>query len=163
MTLLPNLFRPIPTQPEAMVDRLAEPPLATHADPSPNDGELPVADDRLSRQRSGRTHVYSARVGAGFRGEVLRLQAQLQLERQSVEGNRARRVTDGEVLELMLEALKCARRNGESSGYAVSVADEVWLGVHELARRMQQAPADVLEQLVADKLDELGLLPRMGV
>ena len=43
------------------------------------------------------------RVREGFKGEILALQAELQFERQKVSG-KARKVTEGEIIELMLEA-----------------------------------------------------------
>ena len=87
------------------------------------------------------------------------LQAELQLERQKLKG-KARKVTEGEVIELMLEAFKAARRNGDAAGNAVPLADDVWQGVHEIARRLQCSSAEVVEQLVVQKVAELGLLPR---
>ena len=56
-----------------------------------------VATPSPSRRRSGRTASYSVRVAEGFKGEVLRLQAEIQLERQ-VENGRASKVTEGEVV-----------------------------------------------------------------
>jgi hypothetical protein len=105
------------------------------------------------------TDVYAVRVRESFKGEILRLQAELQLERQNSNG-KARKVTEGEIVELMLEAYKAARRNGESSGNAVPLTKDVWDGVHEIARRLQSSPAEIVEQLVVDKIAELGLLPR---
>ena len=116
------------------------------------------ARPRLGR-RTGRTKVYAARVRDGFKGEILALQAELQLEHQNMN-RRARKVTEGELLELMLDALKTARRNGGAIGYAVPIANDVWQAVHEIARRLQCSPADVVEQLVVQKIDQLGLLPR---
>ena len=112
-----------------------------------------------ARRRTGRTEVYAVRVRESFKGEILGLQAELQLERQKLKG-KARRVTEGEVIDLMLEAFKVARRNGGADGNAVPLANDVWQGVHEIARRLQCSPADVVEQLVVQKVAELGLLPR---
>jgi hypothetical protein len=86
------------------------------------------------------------------------LQAEVQLERQKSNGQ-ARKVTEGEVIELMLEAYKAARRDGEC-GNAVPLTNDVWDGVHEIARRLQTSPAEIVEQLVVHKIAELGLLPR---
>jgi hypothetical protein len=60
-------------------------------------------------------------VRESFKGEILGLQAELQVERQKASGN-ARKVTEGEIIELMLEAYKTARRNGEAGGKAVPLA-----------------------------------------
>jgi hypothetical protein len=117
------------------------------------------AGDRQVRRRSGRTDVYAVRVRESFKGEILTLQAELQLERQKSNG-KARKVTEGEIIELMLEAYKAARRNGEASGNAVPLAKDVWDGVHEIARRLHSSPAEIVEQLVVHKIAELGLLPR---
>src|SRR6202042_906795 len=80
-----------------------------HADATPG------GRNRRVRSRTGRTDVYAVRVRESFKGEILRLQAELQLERQKSNA-KARRVTEGEIIELMLEAYKVARRNGEICG-----------------------------------------------
>ena len=115
--------------------------------------------DMPAERRTGRKEVYAVRVRESFKGEILGLQAELQLERQKLKG-KARKVTEGEIIELMLEAFKVARRNGDAVGNGVPLANDVWQGVHEIARRLQCSPADVVEQLVVQKVAELGLLPR---
>jgi hypothetical protein len=79
---------------------------------------------RRVRSRTGRTDVYAVRVRESFKGEILRLQAELQLERQKSNG-KARRVTEGEIIELMLEAYKVARRNGEACENEVPLTKDV--------------------------------------
>jgi hypothetical protein len=123
-----------------------------HADESTGEG------NRRVRRRTGRTDVYAVRVRESFKGEILTLQAELQLERQKSNG-KARKVTAGEIIELMLETYKGVRRNGDC-GNAVPLTKDIWDGVHEIARRLQSSPAVVVEQLVVHKIAELGLLPR---
>ncbi len=115
--------------------------------------------DAGAQKRSGRTEVYSVRVRDNFKGEMLRLEAEIQIERQRCKG-KIRKVTEGEVVELMLETFNAARRNGEVAGKAVPLANDVWDGVHAIARRRQCTPAEVVEQLVVLKVAELNLLPR---
>jgi hypothetical protein len=115
--------------------------------------------NRRVRHRTGRTDVYAVRVRESFKGEILTLQAELQLERQKSNG-KAKKVTEGEIIELMLEAFKVARRNGEACGNAVPLTKDIWDGVHEIARCLQSSPAEIVEQLVVHKIAELGLLPR---
>jgi hypothetical protein len=135
---------------------IAEPPLGLrHADESTCGG------NSRPRSRTGRTDVYAVRVRETFKGEILGLQAELQLERQKSNG-KARKVTEGEIIELMLEAYKVARRNGEACENAVPLTKDIWDGVREIARRLQSSPAEIVEQLVVRKIAELGLLPRKG-
>jgi hypothetical protein len=115
--------------------------------------------NRRVRRRTGRTDVYAVRVRESFKGEILRLQAEFQLERQNSNG-KARKVTEGEIIELMLETYKMARRNGEACENAVLLTKDVWDGVYEIARCLQSSPAEIVEQLVVHKIAELGLLPR---
>lgn len=114
--------------------------------------------DRPKRPRSGRIAHYGVRVRDDFKSDVMGLVAELQLERQRAS-RLTRRVTEGEVMELMLHAFKTLRRNGEAAGYAVPVANVVWQGVHEIARARKVTPEEALEQLVVDKIAELGLVP----
>ena len=100
--------------------------------------------NRRVRSRTGRTDVYAVRVRENFKGEILALQAELQLERQTSNG-KARRVTEGEIIELMLEAYRAAQRTGEACGSAVALKRDVWNGVHEIARRLQRSPAEIVE------------------
>lgn len=128
------------------------------------DGQLKLdlpqaAQPGRRKQRTGRTEVYAVRVRESFKGEILRLQAELQLERQAQNG-KASKVTEGEVIELMLEAFKAARRNGEAGGVRVPVANDVWQGAHEIARHQRCSPAEVIEHLVAQKAAELNVVPR---
>jgi hypothetical protein len=111
------------------------------------------------RRRTGRTKVYAVRMRESFKSEILGFQAEVQLERQKLN-RRARKVTEGELLELMLETFKVSRSNGDVSGYAVLIPNVVWQGLHEIARRLQCSPTDAFEQLVVQKLDEFGLLAR---
>jgi hypothetical protein len=69
-------------------------------------------------------------------------------------------VTEGEIVELMLETFKASQRNDERCGNALPLTKDVWEGLHEIARRLQSSPVDVVEQLVVQKIAELGLLPR---
>lgn len=122
--------------------------------------EPPVAGavSRRSSRATGRTEVYAVRVRGSFKGEILRAVAELQLERQGP--GRQRKVTEGEVMELMLEAFKTARRDGDISSYGVPLANDVWRGASELARRMQMSPAEVIERLIVERIAELGLMAR---
>ncbi len=105
--------------------------------------EAPDAGHRRIRHRTGRMEVYAVRVRESFKGEILGLLAELQLERQKASRN-AQKVTEGEIIELMLEAYKAVRRNGEASGNAVPLAKDVWDGVYEIARRLQSPPAAIV-------------------
>ncbi len=118
-----------------------------------------AAGQKARSRATGRTEVYAVRVRGTFKGEILRAVAELQLERQKGTAT-SRKVTEGEVMELMLEAFKTARRNGDIAGHAVPLADDVWRGASEIARRMQITPAEVVERLIVQKIAELGLLAR---
>lgn len=113
----------------------------------------------ISAPQSKESEVFSVRVFKGYKGEVLKLQAELQLARQSA-GGRARRVTERQIAELMLSALQTMHRNGEITSHSVPVANDVWIVVHEISRRLGVPPSDVVEQLVAQKAAELDLVPR---
>lgn len=126
----------------------------------------PVADARTSDderkrpgRKTGRTEVYAVRVRETFKGEILTLQAELQLERQKSNG-KAKKVTEGEIVELMLETFKCARSEANTSLDSVPLSNEVRQGVHEIARHLQCSPAEVVERLVVQMVGELGLVPR---
>jgi hypothetical protein len=108
-------------------------------------------------EESARRVVYGVRVREGFKGEILALQAELQYESQQLTG-KMRKVTDGEIMELMLKALKAERRNGGAEGKAVALADEVREAIDEIARRLRKPAAEVLEELIVEKMIELGLL-----
>ena len=124
---------------------------------------LPPETNSTKNERAerptARRQIYAVRVRDNFKGEILTLQAELQLERQK-RNCRSKKVTDGEIMEMMLDSFKAARRDGATSGNAVPVADDVWLGVHELARGLDCSPAEVVERLVVEKIAELRLLPR---
>ncbi|MBS0251581.1 MAG: hypothetical protein JSR78_11030 [Proteobacteria bacterium] len=133
----------------------SELPLAAPATAAPQVTGMKSRPSRVT----GRTEVYAVRVRESFKGDVRRTVAEIELERQ--QGNaQARKVTEGEVMELMLEALKVARRNGGPSGYAVPLADDVWRGAAKLGRRMQMSAGEVIERLVVDKIAALGVLER---
>jgi hypothetical protein len=121
--------------------------------------DAPAAAHRRVRRRTGRTEVYAVRVRDSFKGEILALQGQLQLERQK-SSRAARKVTEGEIIELMLEAYKATRRTGEAGENAVLLTKDVWDGVHEIARHSASPAAQVVEELVVHRIAELGLLPR---
>lgn len=106
-----------------------------------------------------RSAQYSVRVQEGFKREILLLQAQLQEERQR-NGGSARKVTEGELIELMLEIYKFARREGCITGHAVPIKDEVWDGLRQIAHHEGASPAEVFEQLVVEKFVALGLQAR---
>lgn len=120
---------------------------------------LLAADIRPSLPPTKESEVFSVRVFKGFKAEVLKLQAELQLARQPI-GLKARRITERQIAEMMLAALKTQHRNGEIASLAVPVANDVWLVVHEISRRLGLPPSDVVEQLVAQKAAELDLVPR---
>jgi hypothetical protein len=124
-----------------------------------NADETTGGSNRRIRNRTGRTDIYAVRVRESFKGEILRLQAELQLERPK-SNEKAHRVTEGEIIELMLEAYKVARHNGEVCGNAVPLRKDIWDGIYEISRQLQSSPAEIVEQLVVQKIAELGLLPR---
>ena len=121
--------------------------------------DAPTAEHRRVRRRTGRTEVYAVRVRDSFKSEILGLQAQLQLEREK-SSRTARKVTEGEIIELMLETYKATRRPGEASVKAVLLTQDVWDGVHEIARHLSSPVAQVIEELVVHEIAKLGLLPR---
>ena len=110
------------------------------------------------RRRTGRTEVYAVRVRDSFKGEIWDCRRAPAQRRKS--SGTARKVTEGEIIELMLEAYKATRRNGEAGGNAVLLTKDVWDGVHEIARHLASPAAQVIEELVVHKIAELGLLPR---
>jgi len=125
------------------------------------DQEQDVDGTRV-RKRTGRTDVYAVRVRKSFKGEILGLQAELQLARQTMKG-KARKVTEGEVVELMLDAFQVAQRNRQTDDNAVPLANDVWQGVHEIARARQPTPSQVIEQLVVREVAEYSLVPHRRV
>ena len=126
----------------------------------------PVGDESSSgderkrpREKSGRTEVYAVRVRETFKGEILTLQAELQLERQKLY-RKAKKVTEGEIIELMLETFKNVRSDADTSVDAVLLSNDVRQGVHKIARHLQCSPAEVVERLVVRMVGELELVPR---
>lgn len=131
----------------------------TEADPAEQQLALPSPIAEPPKARSARTSVYGVRVADTFKGEMLALQAELQLERQR-QSPKARKVTEGEVIEAMLDCFKTARTGGASSGLAVSLPAEVWQGIHAIARHRRMSPSQVVEELVVRQVAELRLLPQ---
>lgn len=109
-----------------------------------------------------RTEIYTVRVRDGFKAEVRCLQAEIQIARSKNNG-KAPKVTEGEVIELLLESFKMARSTPEPGGLAAPIADEIWQAVHKIADHHQISPAEVVERLVVKKVAELGLFPRKAV
>ena len=60
----------------------------------------------------------------------------------------------------MLEAFKQKQVNGNAAAPEVPLSNDVCHGVHEIARHLEISPSDVVEQLVVQKVAELGLVPR---
>ncbi len=94
------------------------------------------------------------RVHVGFKGEVLELQVELQLERQK-HGGKAPRITEGEIIELMLKTFKAAR----------CCPCDADTGRHMLEAEADRAPIAQgagrgLKRLVVEKVAELGLILR---
>lgn len=102
---------------------------------------------------------YTVRVRSSFKSEVIALLTELQAERLGKHGA-TRRVTEREMLELMLDAYKAVRRNGGASGFASPLPQDVWLGAQAVAKAMQCSPAEALESLVVEKIETLGLAGR---
>lgn len=111
------------------------------------------------RSKSRRDAVYSVRVRDDFKSKMHRLQAELQIERQDLLG-KCRKVTEGEVVELMLEAFKAKRGQSTGSALAVPLSKDVWEGIHSIARFRRIAPAQVVEELVVRQINDLGLMPQ---
>jgi len=118
-----------------------------------------VPDTSTGSKTPGSTAPYTVRARRGFKSEVIGLLTELQAERLNKHGA-TKRVTEREMLELMLDAYKAVRRNGGASGYAVPLPEEVWLGVQEIARQTSCSPAEALESLIVEKLEALGLAGR---
>lgn len=97
---------------------------------------------------------YSVRVRPSFKSEVLLMVARRQLQSQPPGGG-ARRVTEGEFVELMLDTYKTFLRNGELVGRSVPIPTVVWEGLEQIARELQLPVADAFEQLVVEKLNTL--------
>lgn len=111
------------------------------------------------RRKTGRTCSYSVRVRDGFKGEILGLLAEMQVERLRLGGD-ARKFTEGELIEIMLSAFTAARQGRPADGMIVPLTADVWQGVQALARAQRTTPAIVLEELVVQKVAALGLVPR---
>jgi len=125
--------------------------------------QLPIEEHHLKlhshRAKSLRDAVYAVRVREGFKSEMLRLQAELQLERQDQFG-KCGKVTGGEVVELMLQAFKAMRGKHKPSPLAVPLSQDVCEGIHAIARFCRITPAQVVEALVVRQINELGLMPQ---
>jgi hypothetical protein len=128
-------------------------------------GQVPgAAADRQTPRKpaqttSKRPEIYTARVRDGFKGEVRCLQAELQIARSRING-KAPKVTEGEVIEMMLDSFRKDRSVAEPRGPAAPIADEIWHAIHKIAHHQQISPSEVIERLVVQKVAELGLLPR---
>jgi hypothetical protein len=134
-------------------------PASAHPAADVGTAELCAAKAGPRRAKTGRTAVYAVRVRTTFKSEMLQLQAELQLERQQ-QARSPGRVTEGEVIETMLEAFQAARRNGGTAAASVALADEVWQGIDAIARHEHCSAAQTIERLVVQRIAELGLLPR---
>ena len=132
------------------------------ATPNTAPQELPIVPLQPAvisiRTASRRDTVYAVRVRDDFKSDILSLQAQIQLERREQLG-KCRKVTEGEVVELMLEAFKASRGNGEASSPAVPLSKDVLEGIHMIARFRRIAASQVVEELVVREIGHLGLIP----
>jgi len=124
-------------------------------------GQAPVASATTIETRvpTAQTTPYTVRARSSFKGEVVALLTELQAERLNKHGA-TRRVTEREMMELMLDAYKAVRRNNGASGYASPLPEEVWLGVQAIGKEIGCSPAEALESLVVEKLEALGLAGR---
>lgn len=111
------------------------------------------------RRKTGRTCSYSVRVRDGFKREILELLAEIQIERLT-QGGDARKMTEGELVEMMLSVFKAAGHGGHAEGMTVRLNADIWHGLHAIAHARRTTPHVVLEELVVRKVAELGLLPR---
>ena len=130
-------------------------PTATKTDKTPVTTDAAVE----TPVRFSQTSPYTVRVRSSFKGEVIALLTELQAERLNKHGA-TRRVTEREMMELMLDAYKAVRRNNGASGYASPLPEEVWLGVQAIGKEMGCSPAEAVESLVVEKLEALGLAGR---
>ena len=141
----------------------SEPSNPEEAVPTESEGVMLAANQlrpevSKASKPAGRIAIYAVRVRETFKGEILALQAELQLARLSRVG-KARKVTEGEVMEYLLDTVKAMRRDGDGPHPAIALPNDVCLGVHEIARHWQCSPAEAVEQIVAGKLGELELVP----
>ena len=128
--------------------------------PAPATAEAPAVPDTIAGSKTpGQTAPYTVRVRSSFKSEVVALLTELQAERLNKHGA-TKRVTEREMLELMLDAYKAVRRNGGASGYAAPLPQDVWLGIQEIAKETACSPAEALEGLIVEKLEALGFAGR---
>ena len=136
-------------------EKAGDPATAADVNARPESAAMPhAAAPPPPPRKKSRSCVYSVRVRESSKGEVLEIQAEMQLERRS-SGRKARKITEKEIIELALEMLKVARRNGMGSGHAVPIPNDVWDGLEELARRQKKSMAEMFEELVVDRFVEL--------
>jgi hypothetical protein len=121
--------------------------------------EPPATRDAKPKKRTGRVAVFAVRVRNTFKGDILALQSEFQLARWSLDET-ARKASEGEVMEFLLDSGKAALCNGAATPSQVPLANAVCLGLQEIARHLDCSPADAGERLVAEKIGELGLLPK---
>lgn len=121
------------------------------------DAPAQVMKAKAMRRRTGRTAVYAARVTEGFKDKLVALQAELILEQ--CRNGKARRITDGELLEILLETFKALRRDRDREQATNIVSDDVWEGLRAIAAHFGVKPEEALERIVVEKVDELRLLP----
>ena len=112
---------------------------------------------KRARRKTGRSTGFSVRVGADFKTKFRHLLAELQLERLNT-GVSDTRITDGELLEQMLSAMLTARRDSREPLAGHALPPVVLQGIQLIAAREGLSPARVIEQLVAKRLEELGLV-----
>ena len=65
-----------------------------------------------------------------------------------------------EIMEQMPETFKVARRNSEAISHGVPIPNDVWDCLNQISIRQQKSMTDIFEQLVVEKVAELGLVPR---
>jgi hypothetical protein len=99
---------------------------------------------------------YSVRVRPSFKSEVLVLVAKRQLQSQA-PGGKARRVTEGELIESMLDTYKTFLRNGELVGRSVPIPTVVWERLERIADELRLPVSEAFERLVDQELAALGL------
>ena len=122
----------------------------------------PAAPPKRTRRTSGRTQVYSVRVRDGFKADILCLQAELQIEQSRMPGP-ARKIAEGEVIELVLQAFKASRASSPALAGAMTLSNEVIEGIRAIADAERITPAEALERLVVQKFAQLGLAPQRQI
>ncbi len=127
-----------------------------NAPPPTNSPAQPTAPAKRTRRKTGRTQVYSVRVRDGFKADILCLQAELQIEQSRLPG-RARKISEGEVVEQMLQAFKASRTGGPDQAGAMMLSSEVMQGIRAIADAERITPAEAVERLVVQRFAQLGL------